>query len=108
MTEDVLGPPISFALYLIGAWIGWRMSKLRQGEISVPTQGFGRGAAKPLRIFGGAFLAALAGVGLRVLGWYLDSRLLAYVSVAIIAPTIGVGHGAVMRGWLGFFGNRPS
>jgi hypothetical protein len=108
MNADQFGPPISLGLYLTGAWIGWRMSKLKKGEVSVPTQGLGRGASKPLRVFGGAFGWALLGVGLGFLAWHFDSTLLAYVAVAIVAPSIGVGHGAVMRGWLGFFRNRPS
>ena len=107
MNEDQLGPPISFALFLTGIWIGWRMARVRTGEVSVATQGFGRGASKPLRIGAAAFGAALAAFLLRLLSERLHSMALAYVAVAIVAVSIGVGWGAVIRGWLSTLRNRP-
>ena len=108
MIEDVLGPPISFALFLSGCWIGWRLSRLREGEVSVPPKGFARGTSKPVRVFAGAFGAAVAAFLLSLLANRLGSTPLAYVAVAIIAPSIGVGWGAVIRGWLGSLRNAHS
>ena len=99
MRAHLLGPPILFALYLAGAWIGWRMSTLRETEVSAPIRGFGRRMSKPMRVFAGAFGAASIAFGLGVLAEHLDSRLLAYISVAIATPSIGVGHGALMSTW---------
>ena len=102
MNENQLGPPLLFALFLTGICIGWRAARLKEGEMPIPAQGFGRGAPKPLRISAVAFGAALAAVLLRLLSEQLDSRTLAYVAVAIVAVSIGVGWGAVIRGLRGF------
>jgi hypothetical protein len=100
MNADIAGPPVSFALFLTGIWIGWRMARLREGEVSIPTHGFGRGAAKPFRI-AAAFGATLAGVLLGFISEQVNSIVLGYVAVAIVAVSIGVGWGAGIRGWHG-------
>jgi hypothetical protein len=102
MNENQLGPPLVFALFLTGVWIGWRATRLKEGEIPIPTQGFGRGAPKPLRIGAAGFGVALAGVLLRLLSLQLDSLPLAYIAVAIVAVGIGVGWGAAICGLRGF------
>ena len=107
MIRDVVGPLISFALYVSGACIGWRMARVMDGEDSVPTQGFARGASKPLRVCAGALGAAAIGGGLAFLGWHLNSMWLVFMAVALAAVSIGVVHGAGMRGWLGFFRKPP-
>lgn len=94
------------ALYLAGVWIGWRISKLKPGEVFIPTHGFGRGTPKPLRVGTGAFGTAAIGVGVGVVATQLDSQLLYYLAVAIVGASISVGHGALMGGCAQFCGKR--
>ncbi len=37
MIEDLIVPPLALAVVLTGVWLGWRLWRLREGEVSVPT-----------------------------------------------------------------------
>ena len=100
MNAHLLGPPVLFAVFLCGIRIGWRLSRLKTGDIDVPTQGFSRGASKALRVSAGAIGAALVGGPIGFLAQQVDSTFLAYVAVAIVATCIGIVWGAMMQGWL--------
>lgn len=96
MNEDIVGTA-PFAILLAGVWIGWRAARLKEGEVPIPTQGFGRGAPRPFRVaavgLGGAFSAFL----LRLLSVPMNSLALAYLAVAIGALSIGISCGAAIR-----------
>ena len=106
MNPDVFGPLISITLYLTGAWLGWRISKLRDGEVSPQSQGFWRPASKQARIFVRAGGVMAIGATLSFLAWHLDSRLVAFIGFFIGVASCGVAHGAGLRGWLEFVCNR--
>jgi hypothetical protein len=101
MDENTLGPVLSFALLVSGAWVGWRAARLRRGEVSIQVQGFGRGAPKPLRVAAAGCGGAALALVFRLLSERMDSLALAYVAVAVVALSIGIVWGAIMRGWLG-------
>ena len=99
MNANNLGPPISLAIFAFGIWVGWRLSRLKVGEIDVRTAGFGRGTSKVLRVGSAAFFGALLGVLLRAISEQIDSRPLAFIAVWTVTVCIGVGWGAGIRGW---------
>jgi hypothetical protein len=109
MNADQLGPAVSMALFVTGCWIGWRSARLRGGEAPIrlglaQAFGFGRGTPRPLRVFAVAFGASMVAFLLRLLSEQLSATVLAYVAVAIIAFSIGVGWGAMMRWWAEWWG----
>jgi divalent metal cation (Fe/Co/Zn/Cd) transporter len=99
MDMNVLGPALFFALFLTGISIGWRAARLNKGEASIPTRGFGRGAPKPLRVAVVGFGVLLSALPLVFLSDRIQSLALAYVAVMIVALGLGIGWGAIMRGW---------
>jgi hypothetical protein len=110
MIENYLGPPVSFALFLSGLCLGWRLSRLKVGEIEtdVSIKGVYVGASKPLRLCAGAFGVALVGGLLVFLAGRLEFILMAYIGVAVVATSIGVVWGMGIRGWLDLLRKRPS
>ena len=77
MNVDLFGVLMSVTLYLTGAWIGWRMSKLHAQKVSESTHGFWRGVSSPGRIFTRAGAVVAIATGLAFLAWHLDSVCLA-------------------------------
>ena len=98
MSADMLGPPVSFAVFLFGIWIGWRLATLKVGVFDVRTQGFYRGASKSLRVVSSAFGAGLIGGVATLLAQQFGAILLAYIGVVIVVLSIGIFWGAGIRG----------
>ena len=76
---DAGGQPLIYALLALGALAGWRMSKLKDGEVDIPKTGFSRGTSKPMRVAAGAFAGVASAVLLRLLADVTDSTALAYM-----------------------------
>ena len=95
---DVLGPALSVAAFIVGMWAGGRLSRSGPGQASVPVAGLFRGTTKAPRVAAGGFGGMAVAFLLRLLAEYLNSMPLAYVSVGIVALSIGVVWGAALRG----------
>ena len=102
MTAETVRQPILYALLVLGAFGGWRLSKLKDGEVEVSKAGFYRGTNKPMRVAAGAFGGVALTALLRLLADAINSTALAYVSFGVMLVIIGVGAGAILRGQVSF------
>ena len=94
--RDYVGPPLMCLLLLCGGWFGWRI--VDRDHEPIPTTGFYRGSTKAVRVCAASFAAiAVAGL-LRLLSEHLESDVLGWASISVIALSMGVFAGAHTRG----------
>lgn len=99
---DAVRQPLIYALLVLSSIAGWRMSKLKDGEVDIPKTGFYRGTSKPMRVAAGAVAGVASAVLLRLLADVTDSTVLAYVAVGVMIVNIGVAAGAILFGQVSF------
>ena len=103
MRAESVRQSILLTLLIIGGCVGWRMTKLKDGEVDFRKAGFYRGTSKPLRVAAGALAGLAVTVLLRLLADAIHSIIRAYVSVGIMVVIIGVAAGSVVRGQASLF-----